>query len=145
MAVDGPRLAIVPLQHAARVRNWMLLGGFVAWLTYTRFFWQLAGTRVTLPACPFLAVTGHPCPFCGGTRAFAFLWRGDLVDAVRYYPLIPLLFVGTAIAVPLLVLGLAMRRDVQLRLPRWAWAGGLATVALALAVSWSLKLTVLPN
>jgi hypothetical protein len=116
--VEGAGLAIVPLQHAARVRNWLLLGGFVAWLAYTRLFWQLAGMRVTLPGCPFLALTGHPCPFCGGTRSFAFMWRGDLVDAVRY---------------------------LDLRLPRWASTGALAAILAALAVSWSLKLTVLPN
>lgn len=135
----------MPLQHAARVRNWLLLGGFVAWLAYTRFFWQLAGTHVTMPGCPFLALTGHPCPFCGGTRSFAFMWRGDLVDAVRYYPLIPLLFVATAVAVPLLAIGLWTGRDVRLQLPRWARTAGLATLLAALAVSWSLKLTVLPN
>ena len=143
--MEGARLAIVPLQHAARVRNWLLLGGFVAWLAYTRFFWQLAGVGVTLPGCPFLALTGHPCPFCGGTRSFAFMWRGDLVDAVRYYPLIPIVFVATAVAVPLLAIGLWTRRDLDVRLPRWAWTGGLVAVLGALAVSWSLKLTVLPN
>ncbi|MBO0689181.1 MAG: DUF2752 domain-containing protein [Candidatus Dormibacteraeota bacterium] len=98
-----------------------------------------------MPGCPFLALTGHPCPFCGGTRSFAFMWRGDLVDAVRYYPLIPLLFVATAVAVPLLAIGLWTGRDVRLQLPRWARTAGLATLLAALAVSWSLKLTVLPN
>jgi hypothetical protein len=123
----------------------MLLGAFVAWLTYTRFFWQLVAMRASLPGCPFLAITGHPCPFCGGTRSFAFVWRGDLVDAVRYYPLVPALFVGAALAVPALAIGLWSRRDLQLRLPRGVWVCGLAAMALVLAVSWSLKLTVLPN
>ncbi len=27
--------------------------------------------------CPFRAITGLPCPFCGATRAFAFAARGD--------------------------------------------------------------------
>jgi hypothetical protein len=29
------------------------------------------------PGCPFRAVTGLPCPMCGGTRAFAHVARGD--------------------------------------------------------------------
>jgi hypothetical protein len=29
------------------------------------------------PACPFRTITGLPCPFCGGTRAFAWAARGD--------------------------------------------------------------------
>jgi hypothetical protein len=136
---------VVPLQQAARVRNWLLLGLFVAWLAYTRLFWQLTAMRVSLPGCPFLAITGHPCPFCGGTRSFAFFWQGDLGDAMRYYPLIPVLFVGSALAVPVLALGLWSRRDLHLRLPRPVWICGLAVAGLALALSWSLKLTVLPN
>jgi len=33
--------------------------------------------------CPFLAVTGLPCPLCGGTRAAEALARGDLVHALE--------------------------------------------------------------
>ncbi|MGH2970351.1 MAG: DUF2752 domain-containing protein, partial [Solirubrobacteraceae bacterium] len=28
--------------------------------------------------CPFLAVTGLPCPLCGSTRSFALAARGDM-------------------------------------------------------------------
>ena len=30
-----------------------------------------------VPPCPFRAVTGLPCPVCGGTRAFVAVARGD--------------------------------------------------------------------
>jgi len=39
----------------------------------------------TLPACPILALTGLPCPTCGGTRAVHLLLDGD-PDFVRYNP-----------------------------------------------------------
>lgn len=32
--------------------------------------------------CPFLALTGHPCPGCGGLRAVNNLTHGDIVGAV---------------------------------------------------------------
>jgi len=32
--------------------------------------------------CPFLALTGHPCPGCGGLRAVNDLTHGDVVGAI---------------------------------------------------------------
>jgi len=32
--------------------------------------------------CPFLVLTGHPCPGCGGLRAVNDLTHGDVVGAV---------------------------------------------------------------
>jgi hypothetical protein len=32
--------------------------------------------------CPFLALTGHPCPGCGGLRAMNNLTDGDFIGAV---------------------------------------------------------------
>ncbi len=35
-----------------------------------------------LPPCPFLAITGLWCPFCGGTRAVDALAAGDVAAAL---------------------------------------------------------------
>ena len=32
--------------------------------------------------CPFLALTGHPCPGCGGLRAVNDLTHGDVIGAI---------------------------------------------------------------
>jgi hypothetical protein len=32
--------------------------------------------------CPYLAITGHPCPGCGGLRATNLLTDGDVVGAI---------------------------------------------------------------
>ncbi|MGH3457379.1 DUF2752 domain-containing protein [Aeromicrobium sp.] len=32
--------------------------------------------------CPFLVITGHPCPGCGGLRAVNDLTHGDVVAAI---------------------------------------------------------------
>ena len=39
-----------------------------------------------LPLCGFLALTGVPCPFCGGTRACAALATGDTGAAWQLNP-----------------------------------------------------------
>ena|SRR3979411_2434891 len=133
----------MPAQRKDRLRNLVFLGVLIAWMLYTRFFWGLSSAHATLPQCPFLYVTGHPCPFCGGTRSFAYMWHGDVAHAVQLYPFGPLLFVATLAAVPVLVWSLFTRRD--LRIPSRLVKIGLVGAGIALAISWALKLTVLPN
>lgn len=43
-------------------------------------------------ACPFHALTGAPCPFCGYTRSLIALTHGRPMDALALAPLIPPLF-----------------------------------------------------
>jgi hypothetical protein len=49
------------------------------------------------PLCPWKAITGTDCPFCGGMRCVAALAHGDIAAAVDYNLLV-------AAAVPLLLL-----------------------------------------
>jgi hypothetical protein len=139
------RVAVVRAGAEARLRNATVLGGLVLWMLYTRIFWTAHAVHATLPPCPFLTLTGHPCPFCGGTRSFAYVWQGRMDRAVMLYPLGPLLFVGTAIAIAVLAAAVLANRDLLVRVPeplkRAAFGGALAV----LAASWALKLTVLPN
>jgi hypothetical protein len=129
----------------ARRRNAFLLGGLILWLAYTRIFWTAKAVHVTLPACPFLALTGHPCPFCGGTRSFAYMWQGDAARAVALYPLGPLLFFATLVAIPMLAVAVLANRDLVVRAPRGVRRAVFAGALVVLGVSWTLKLTVLPN
>lgn len=52
--------------------------------------------------CPFRRVTGVPCPFCGSSRAFRFLRRGQIGKALRDNPLTCLL---TGVALWIVVQG----------------------------------------
>lgn len=129
----------------ARLRNVLLLAGLLLWMLYTRVYWGIHAMHLGMPQCPFLAITGHPCPFCGGTRSFAYVWDGKLTNALLLYPLGPLLFVGTALAIPLLAAAVLFDRDLTVRLPERVRRPLLGCAAGALAASWALKLTVLPN
>jgi hypothetical protein len=141
----GIHIAVVRARGEARLRNGLILGGHVLWMVYTRVFWMAHAVHATLPPCPFLTVTGHPCPFCGGTRSFAYTWQGDLPRALALYPLGPLLFVATLLAIVALAAALLANRDLVVRVPD-RLARALFGAALGvLAVSWFFKLTVLPN
>ena len=138
-------VAVVRAEGQARLRNLGLLGGLVLWMLYTRLFWPLHSIHATIPPCPFLTLTGHPCPFCGGTRSFAYMWQGDVGRAAALYPLGPLLFAGTLLAIPLVAATVALDRDLMLRVPDRLRRRLVGVAIGVLAVSWGLKLAVLPN
>jgi hypothetical protein len=80
--------------------------------------------------CPLRALTGVPCPFCGGTTAVADLGRGRWLAALRASPL----SLGLLLALPF--------ADGPWR-PRW-WPCNralrviLVTAALVAAEAWQL-------
>ncbi len=39
--------------------------------------------------CPFLLLTGWPCPTCGMTRAWTLIGHGRFAEAMAYNPLTP--------------------------------------------------------
>jgi hypothetical protein len=138
-------LAVSKALPGDRMRDLGILAGLVGWLVYTRVFWTLHAAHVVLPPCPFYYLTGHPCPFCGGTRSFAYMWQGDVADAVRLYPLGPALFGGTLLGVGGLASGLITGRTWTLSLTSTQWRVLTIGVVSTIAVSWVLKVFVLGN
>lgn len=80
-------------------------------------------------ACPFLAVTGVPCPLCGGTRAVALAAQGD-PDFLSYGAVWVLVLLALVVAGVLVLLG---RRPALLRQP-------VAATAVAFAAAWAWAL-----
>ena len=128
-----------------RLRDFAMLGGLLLWLAYTRAYWTISVGHMTLPPCPFYYLTGHPCPFCGGTRSFAYMWQGDLADAVRLYPLGPLFFAGSLATVAALATGIVTGRTWAPNLTQLQWRLLIIGVVSTVAISWALKVFVLGN
>lgn len=76
----GPRreesIPFLPIYGALTV----LIGGSAA-------AWGFLFPGAHLPACPFHALTGLPCPTCGTTRALAALTHGRIAAALAWNPL----------------------------------------------------------
>jgi hypothetical protein len=138
-------IALIKALPAQRLRDLGLFGGLALWLVYTRLYWAMHAAHLSMPPCPFYYLTGHPCPFCGGTRSFAYMWQGDMADAVRLYPLGPALFAGTLLGMGGLGAGLVSGRTWTPRLTSQQWRlltiGGVSAVM----ISWALKVFVLGN
>src|SRR5207247_8221644 len=122
-----------------RTRDLGLLFGLLAWLVYTRFFFTLRAGHLVLPPCPFFYLTGHPCPFCGGTRSFAYMWEGDMSDAVRLFPLGPAFFVGALVGAGGLASGVVSGRRWSVRLSGAQWRGVGVGVRGAGGIRWGVR------
>lgn len=139
-----PLLVVAPAPGARRDHAG-LAALLTAWLGYTAAYPALSTFHATLPACPFYTLTGHPCPFCGGTRSYAAMWHGDIAAAARLYPLGPLLFVLTFLGLGYYAWAALSGHRLVPRLPRPAFRALFAAAGVALAVSWTLKLVWLGN
>src|ERR1700694_1933942 len=49
------------------------------------------------PHCVFLAITGHPCVGCGGTRAAVQFFHGNFLAAWQWNPLAYIFLCGVAV------------------------------------------------
>ena len=130
---------------ADRMRDLGLLAGLLLWLVYTRMYFLLQAAHLSAPPCPFFYLTGHPCPFCGGTRSFAYMWQGDFSNAVRLFPLGPLFFGGALAGTAALAVGAITGRHWTPRLSATQWRLLWIGAASAIAVSWALKVFILGN
>jgi uncharacterized membrane protein YfcA len=96
-----------------------------------------------MPPCMFHLLTGQPCPFCGGTRSFVALVRGDVGAAVHVFPIGPLLFLALVIAVAYSIWSLVTGTRVRVRMePRLVRALTVLGLAILLA-NWVSKILIL--
>ena len=139
-SLRAPLIAVASATSADRWLAWTLLGVLVPWLAYTRLYFFLHPLGLTFDGGFFMWYLHKPDPFCGGTRTFAWMWRGELGHAVAVYPLGPLVFVATIATVlyafGVLVSGRALWISPSRTMVRW----GLALGIVALGLNWTAKL-----
>jgi hypothetical protein len=97
-------------------------------------------TQLGLPPCHFQWVTGHPCPSCGMTTAFAWFVRGRFDRSWQSNPAGVLLAPMALALVPWLIAGAIRGRPLGTRSLDAPLIGlVVATVALSL-LSWTIRL-----
>src|ERR1700682_3704232 len=119
--MSGVPITLTRAMPSERIRDLGMLAGLVLWLAYTPIFFVLQAAALGAPPWPLFFLTGHPCPFCGGTRSFAYMWQGDLPNAVRLFPLGPLFFAGALVGVAGLAFGAVSGRTWAPRLSQMQW------------------------
>jgi hypothetical protein len=99
-------------------------------------------TALGLPACRMILETGHPCPTCGVTTAFALASHGRWWEALVTQPLGFVLFLGVVGGIVLNVAAAAAGRSwFGLVTVQRAFMALMVLVALTL-VSWGYKWSV---
>ena len=112
----------------------------VLWLVAAALFLLMRpvwlASAAFMPACPWHAWSGWPCPGCGTTRAVVRLLEGDLGGALRYNPLAAVAAGGFLAGGPVAPLWLALGGGVPSLpdRPRPAWV---AAASVALAGNWA--------
>lgn len=86
-------------------------------------------------ACPILATTGVPCPFCGFTRLADHLASGDVTLALTTDPAGAIFL---ALLTVLAAVGVLLRLRPEFR--RWPGTPAAAALAIALAAHWATTL-----
>ncbi len=97
-------------------------------------------TQLGLPPCHFALLTGHRCPSCGMTTAFAWFVRGRFARSWGSNPAGLLLASACAALAPWLLAGAALGKTPGFRSLEQPLLGVVvATVAVSL-VSWTIRL-----
>ena len=123
------------------MRAWLLLSGAASIAVVARAATPLPGGPrlwgLALPGCPFRAVSGLPCPFCGLTTGTVYLAHGAWAQSWHSSVLAPLFAAAVAgVAVYSVIAVIAAGRVADVRAGRRVWA---AVIALA-AFSWAVNL-----
>ena len=121
---------------------WPLVGALAVWGTLVSVAYFTSGGKGAaggVSLCNFKNLTGHPCAVCGSTRAVMAALRGDIVEALRWNPL--MIVALTVIGVVLLARVL-FRKRVRVRLSKagqWVcWTLAVVVVVLNWVYLWNL-------
>ncbi|NOZ24286.1 MAG: DUF2752 domain-containing protein [Planctomycetes bacterium] len=91
-----------------------------------------------LRPCPFLHITGIPCPTCGMTRCFLAMSRQDVLAAWRFSPLGAVLYVLTVCYVvyaAIVLIGRLPRIRIRFR-SIWELRALVAVIAAIAIANW---------
>lgn len=105
----------------------ILCGGLV-------FFY---GGSPRFAVCPFRAVTGIPCPGCGGVRSTLALLNGDIGAAFGYNLLSPFVALSLAVSVIWLTVDIIRNKRTLLDLLHRKWNPAAAAAVIGIiALNW---------
>lgn len=96
--------------------------------------------------CPFLSLSGVPCPGCGLTRATIFLFKGDWQSSIAFHAFAPAFVLAFALVVAAAILPHAPRDKVINVTENIERRTGIAVILLlGLIVYWLARLLIMQS
>ncbi|MHB8793595.1 MAG: DUF2752 domain-containing protein [Thermoleophilia bacterium] len=106
---------------------------------------EMRASGVSVPllyACPFFALTGIPCLFCGMTRSFLAMGGLDVSQSLSYHPLGPALFVILAGLAVALAISVITRSRIHVSIGKTLRQRLITGSAMLLLGAWLVKVIV---
>jgi hypothetical protein len=145
--VGTPDVPPLPPRRRDRVAYLVAAAAAAAVLAAARFVTPATsgvGTheQLGLPPCTFHVVTGHGCPGCGLTTAFAHLSRGAVDAALAANPMALPLFSLTALSVPWLLYRAARPVPIERYVETPLALLAIALLTAAMYAAWLVRLVL---
>lgn len=106
---------------------------------------ELRASGVSVPllyACPFFALTGIPCLFCGMTRSFLAMGGLDVGQSLSFHPLGPSLFILLAVLALAVAASVVARKRIHLSIGQTLRRRLVSGGAVLLLVAWLFKVII---
>lgn len=135
-----PQIAFLPISSVLRDRKLTLVLAVVAGV-------QIVLVSLKLPAweCPFLRLTGVPCPGCGLTSAIMLLLQGEIHASIRFHAFAPIFLIGIVIVVLAALLPKSLIQPVISGTELLERQKGLSVIVLSgLILYWLARLLAFP-
>ena len=105
----------------------------------------LVSLRLPSWECPFLHLTGLPCPGCGLTRAIMLLLQGDVNASFRFHAFAPLFLLGIVMVSSAALMPKSFLQPLVLKAERLERQTGFTVIILTgLILYWLTRLLVFP-
>lgn len=108
---------------------------------------QIVLVSLKLPAweCPFLRLTGVPCPGCGLTRAILLLLQGKVDASIRFHAFAPIFLIGIVLVALAALLPKSLVQPVISETELLERQTGLTVIVLTgLILYWLARLLAFP-
>lgn len=139
ITVNWQALGVVELPLLAL----LLLVFAISVLVSPDFVMRASGAELPLLyVCPFFALTGIPCLFCGMTRSFMAMGNLELSQSFTFHPLGPALFVLLAGLAAALMVSVVTRQRIRLLISPALRRNLIAGGSFLLLAAWLLKVVI---